>query len=117
MQDDVDLARYAGNKIKELRVQAGLTQDELAKRLSITKTAVSNYENGARMPKQDILFVLSVVFDVSVDTFFPSQKSDKKNTPDLADDDIVLTFEGKQIPPEDLEIMRRFLRGGSNDDK
>jgi hypothetical protein len=27
-----------------------------------------------------------------------------------------MTFEGKPIPPEDLELMKRLLRGGRNND-
>ena len=35
---------------------------------------------------------------------------------DIADDDVIMTFEGKPIPPEDLELMKRLLRGGRNND-
>lgn len=34
---------------------------------------------------------------------------------DLADEDIVLSFEGRRIPPEDLAFIRRFLRGAKDD--
>jgi hypothetical protein len=35
--------------------------------------------------------------------------SDSKN-------DTIMTFEGRPIPPEDLEIIKRLLRGGKHDD-
>lgn len=35
--------------------------------------------------------------------------------PDVADKDVILSFEGKEIPPEDLETIRRFLRGGKDE--
>ncbi|MTD23323.1 helix-turn-helix domain-containing protein [Enterococcus faecium] len=63
-------------KIKELRKKHRITQEDLAKKLGIGKSAISNYESGYRMPKQDLLFKLANIFDVSVDNFFPSNTSD-----------------------------------------
>ena len=68
----MNLAMYAGNKIKELRKREKITQDELAKKIGIGKSAISNYESGYRMPKQDLLFKLANVFNESVDIFFPN---------------------------------------------
>lgn len=39
-------------------------------------------------------------------------ETEKKKTADLADKDTVFTYEGREIPPEDLEYMKRLLRGG-----
>lgn len=68
----MDLAIYAGNKIKELRKRDKITQQELAEKIGIGKSAISNYESGYRMPKQDLLFNLANVFNESVDIFFPN---------------------------------------------
>ncbi|MEB7428337.1 helix-turn-helix domain-containing protein [Enterococcus faecalis] len=68
----MNLAMYAGNKIKELRKRDKITQGELAKKIGIGKSAISNYESGYRMPKQDLLFKLANVFNESVDIFFPN---------------------------------------------
>lgn len=74
---NTDLPHYAGAKIKALRDRDGYTQDELAAKLHVKKSAVSNYETGFRMPKQDVLFALSQVFNVSVDTFFPNTRDEE----------------------------------------
>lgn len=68
----MDLAKYAGIKIKELRKKNKITQSDLAKKIGIGKSAISNYESGYRMPKQDLLFKLANVFNESVDVFFPT---------------------------------------------
>lgn len=68
----MDLAKFAGKVIKDLRLQKNITQEELAKHLGIVKSAVANYESGYRSPKQDTLFALAEFFNVSVDVFFPS---------------------------------------------
>lgn len=75
-----DLAKYAGMKIKGLRKLKKMTQTELAEKLNIGKSAISNYEAGYRMPKQDLLFKLANVFEVDLDTFFPDLNNDHDST-------------------------------------
>ena len=53
-------------KLSGLRQQAGLTQAELAKKLAISKSAVSMYECGKREPELDLLERIADVFGVSV---------------------------------------------------
>lgn len=72
----MELAKYAGIKIKELRKKKNITQTELAKKLNIGKSAISNYESGYRMPKQDLLFELSNIFEEPIDIFFPRNSLD-----------------------------------------
>ncbi len=67
----MNIAKYAGQKIKYFREQKRWTQTDLAKKVGIGKTAVANYESGLRSPKQDILFDLAKVFDISINEFFP----------------------------------------------
>lgn len=54
--------------IYELRTKAGLSQDELAEKVFVTRQAVSRWENGETVPNTDTLKLLSKVFDVSINT-------------------------------------------------
>lgn len=56
-----------GSKIKKLRTGKNLTQDQLASRLSVTKSVISAYENGLRFPSLEVLIQLSYVFNVTTD--------------------------------------------------
>ena len=56
-----------GQRLKELRVQAGMTQLQLAQRMGVTKSVVSFYELQERTPSPDILVKLSGIFKVSSD--------------------------------------------------
>lgn len=56
-----------GQRLKELRVQAGMTQLQLAQRMGVTKSEVSFYELQERTPSPDILVKLSGIFKVSTD--------------------------------------------------
>ncbi|HEM4252457.1 TPA: helix-turn-helix transcriptional regulator [Streptococcus suis] len=67
----MELNVYIGQKIKDFRKLAGMTQNDLAQRLETTKQTISRYEKGDRKPGQDTLFELTDIFKVSIDDFFP----------------------------------------------
>ena len=52
--------------ILELRRKSGLSQEELAQKVMVTRQAVSRWENGETVPNTDTLKLLSRVFDVSI---------------------------------------------------
>ena len=54
--------------IFQLRTKHGLSQDELAEKLYVTRQAVSRWENGETIPNIDTLKLLSELFDVSINT-------------------------------------------------
>ncbi|MGN0157068.1 MAG: helix-turn-helix domain-containing protein [Lachnospiraceae bacterium] len=56
-----------GDILRELREDRGYTQEELGKKLHLSKTSISHYENSLSMPNIDLLIMLSDIFDVSVD--------------------------------------------------
>lgn len=53
--------------IKDLRLNRGLNQVELAKKLFVTKQTVCNWENGNLMPSIDMLIKIADFFSVSTD--------------------------------------------------
>ena len=54
------------NVIYELRTQNGLSQDELAEKVYVTRQAVSRWENGETVPNTETLKLLSKLFGVSI---------------------------------------------------
>lgn len=54
--------------ILELRTKSGLSQEELAQKIMVTRQAISRWENGDTVPNTDTLKLLSSVFDVSINT-------------------------------------------------
>ena len=55
------------NSINKLREEKGMTQDELAEKLNVTRQAVSNWETGKTQPDIETLTRLAEIFDVSVE--------------------------------------------------
>ncbi len=56
------------NIILKLRTQKGLSQNDLAEKVFVTRQAVSRWENGETTPNTDTLKLLSKIFDVSINT-------------------------------------------------
>lgn len=62
------------NVILELRNRAGLSQEELAEKVYVTRQAVSRWENGETTPNTETLKLLSQLFDVSINTLLGSPR-------------------------------------------
>lgn len=62
-------------KLQELRKNKGLTQEELAAALYVSRTAVSKWESGRGLPSIDSLKQISAFFDVSIDDLLSADKA------------------------------------------
>ena len=60
--------------IYELRTKKGMSQDELAEKVFVTRQAVSRWENGETVPNTETLKLLSKLFDVSINTLLGSPR-------------------------------------------
>ncbi|MCH5204673.1 MAG: helix-turn-helix domain-containing protein [Oscillospiraceae bacterium] len=60
--------------ILELRTKNGLSQEELAEKVFVTRQAVSRWENGDTVPNTETLKLLSKLFDVSINTLLGSPR-------------------------------------------
>ena len=54
-------------RVKDLRTQSGMTQQEVAEKLNVTKQTISQYERGQRRPDIEGLEAISDLFNVSSD--------------------------------------------------
>ncbi len=86
-----------GELLKNLRVNAGLTQKQLADKLGISKNAVSYYEKSLRCPSSDILIRIARVFHVSAD-FLLGLDNDKQ------------TFDLSELNEKEREFLRGVYR-------
>ena len=60
--------------IYELRTKNGMSQDELAEKVFVTRQAVSRWENGETVPNTETLKLLSKLFNVSINTLLGSPR-------------------------------------------
>ena len=54
-------------RVKELRIECGWTQKEVAEKLKTTTSAVCDWEKGRTQPDLEMLVALATLFNVSVD--------------------------------------------------
>ncbi|GAF12149.1 transcriptional regulator, XRE family [Bacillus sp. JCM 19046] len=89
-------------RLKALRLEHKLTQEQLGQMISVTKVSISGYENGNRTPDTDTLNRIADVFHVSTDYLFG--RTSRKNPLLLYETD--LTEKEEQLLREHLEQLR-----------
>ena len=99
-------------RLTGLRENKGWSKTYVAKAIGLSSMQTyANWEYGRTEPDFQMLNKIANLFNVSTDYLLNGNKEEYK-TADLADKDTVFTYEGREIPPEDLEYMKRLLRGG-----
>lgn len=63
-----------GGKLQEMRKSRGMTQEELAEALFVSRTAVSKWESGRGYPSIDSLKEISAFFDVTIDELLTGER-------------------------------------------
>ena len=88
-----------GERLKEIRQKRGITQDALAKRVSISPSSISLYERGIREPSLNMLISIAKELDVSTDYLLG-----------LTNNEYHISSEPEQLSFEDLKkIMQSFI--------
>ena len=83
--------------LKKLREKNSLTQEQMAKRVMVTRQAVSRWETGETQPNTDTLKLLSQEFEVSVNTLLGSPRQ------------LICQCCGIHQPGERWKLQRRLL--------
>ena len=66
----MDVTKTFGNKIKDLRIQKGYSQEELANRAGIDRTYISDIEKGERNVSLKIIEKLAISFEIEIYELF-----------------------------------------------
>lgn len=99
------------NRIKQLREENSITQEELAKKLDLSKGIISLYENETRKPSLEVLIKLSEIFNCSIDYLLG--KSDIRNiNKDVLDTALIgmSRSEYEKLSEEQKEKIRSFIK-------
>ena len=68
-----------GTQIKQYRKELGISQDELAERIFVSRQSISNWENNKTYPDIHTLLLLSDVFSVSLDELIKGDVEEMKH--------------------------------------
>ena len=92
---------FFGDTLKKLRAEKGLSQNEIAKRMYVTKVTVSRWENGNRLPDAAMIYRLSEVLGVDINVLFSAAaQSDESPNVILVDDNKIILTGGLTILEE-----------------
>lgn len=69
-----------GNKIYQLRTKAGLSQEELAEQMDVSRQSVSKWETDASIPELDKLIQLSKLFGITLDNLVRDEAEQPANS-------------------------------------
>lgn len=95
-------AREMGLKIKKARINANVTQAELAHRLGVTAQSISQYERGVKIPKFDTLKKIATALEIKVSCFYDLEPQKEQmftiwrnpNTdPPKVEEDVLILFQ------------------------
>lgn len=77
-----------GEKVKKLRHEKDLTQQQLAELLGVAVSAISSYESGNRYPSYEVLISLARIFHVSTDYLLGLEKLKTVDVSGLDDNEV-----------------------------
>lgn len=95
------------DKLKKLRIEADMSRSELALRLGMSVSSISNYENNIRKPESDEVWIkLANIFNVTVDDLMDVESNR------------MLNYNGSdQLKQELATLMQNILDNVSNETK
>lgn len=92
------------DKLKQLRIEKGVTQADVAKALDVSPATIGNYEQGSREPKNNIIWKkLADYFEVTVDYLM-----DKTETSYVPVSERILTIEEAESAPKKKNPFMQF---------
>lgn len=114
--DTGDIDRHIGQRVKEVRLLKGFSQQELGNELGLTFQQIQKYENGKNRISSSKLFCISRVFDIPITFFFEGlDNEDSSESPLILTPQIIklikeyedLSNEGKKGLLSFLKIMKK----------
>lgn len=91
-------------RMKELRQKKGLSMEQLAVTLGVTKSRVNMWENSGSVPKSELLIRIAEFYDVPTDYLL--------GNPNSSDSDTINTLQRnlKKMNPEELKQAEKLLK-------
>jgi transcriptional regulator with XRE-family HTH domain len=98
-----------GERIQQLRKNAGITQSDLAKQIAISHTQMARYEIKNIYPPADVLKNLADVFNTTID-FLVMGDNEGKAQASLKDTELINQFKKvSALPDEEKSIVLKFI--------
>lgn len=70
MNKTEDIRVLLGQRVRTLRMQAGLSQERFAEKCGLDRTYISGIERGTRNPTLEVLYILAIALHTELSTLF-----------------------------------------------
>ncbi len=97
------------NKLYQLRKQKGLSQEELANRLNVSRQTISKWEVGDSTPDMEKLVAISDLFEISLDELVLDKAPERQAEPS-ADSEMVSEVKKKVFTEENLDRAKSGVK-------
>ena len=95
-----------GKKVRYAREKAGLTHDQLAKKLDVSQSFISKMENDLRYPNHDKTILMAEILNMPIESLFSDNVNKEKYEPYLSVLDLAIV---NDISPEELNEAILFI--------
>ena len=107
-----------GKRLKELRIQKGLSQQDLGDAIGVTKVSICGYENGTRLPNLEKLVSLAEELETTTDYLLGREikivEGEEKNyIGSISYDDVNLILELRHYPNLYNKILKDVKRSAN----
>lgn len=104
-------------KLKSIRKQAGMSQEQLAEKLGVSRQAVTKWETDAGIPDSENVIAISALFDISIDELLSNEKGAKKLTDYLFES--ITEYDIDEPKRFDMKFggAKQFVLSGSKSEK
>lgn len=96
--------------IDDKRKEKGYSLAQLAKKTGLAKSSLSRYFNKSREFPVNKADVFAKALGLSTNEILGIEEKTTTPTADLADDDVLFTYQGKEIPKSDMNYVRELLK-------
>ncbi len=107
-----DDMKLIGKRIKQLRLELNLTQEELAQKIASVKgkSSIANYESGSNLPSDEVKIKMCEIFNCSLD--YLMCKSDIRNLNDKIKEEFTFAYhkEAEGLTDEEIADAIRFYK-------
>lgn len=111
MQNKLDLAKKIGSRVKQFRIESGLTQKRLAESTGLSPALLSRIENGLTVPSIPTLETISNSLKTEIGYFFKEKETDGYIITHPGDRRVVLSRSGpRQGPAYELELLAEGMK-------
>lgn len=97
------------NRIRILRLEKGLSQEQLARQFNLSQQTISSYENCTREPDNETLMLLASFFKVSVD-YLLGQSNTRNSDSKIYETGTTYNLDVTGLPEEAIKQVEDYLR-------